>query len=236
MTCSFCHRSESEINEIFIPIISSFEKEIFELNTLIEDTKKQFTIKHGFTKENFEKVMTINENILAIKLNAIINNLIPFLRIDSNIEILISYFNKYQPQISLDSTLKYLLDLFIEEPTQTRLDNEVRETVFQRDNLIKEIDTIKNKNKFIQMININDIIIPLKVFKFEKYLESTIVKIIRGSSQKRTITLCPYCSYLFNNKNDIQSFDSEMTQTKERYVLHNLRQNNVFREPNPLEE
>jgi hypothetical protein len=236
MVCAYCHRSENEINEIFAPIIDHFEKEISKLNTLIENTKKQFSIKHGFTKENFEKVMAISENILAIKLDAIINNLVPFLRIDSNIEILTSYFNKYTPQISLDSPLKYVLDFFIKEPTQTRLDNEVRETVCQRDDLIKKIDIIKSKNKFIQTMNINDIIIPLKVFGFENDVKSSIVKIIRGSSIKRPITLCPYCSYLFNDKNDIKAFDFKIPQTKKSEIPDNLRQNNEFRDPNPLEE
>jgi hypothetical protein len=198
MKCSFCNRDENEIIGIFAPIIMNFEKEISELNTIIEDTKEKYSIKHGFVKENFEKVNTIDKNILDIKLDAILNNFEPFLKIDQNIGLLISYFNNYKPQITSESTLKDLLDLFIKEPTEKRLSDEVEKIVLKRDSLAKNINVIKEKNKFGEIENINDIIIPLKVFNFEKELESDIVKIARGSSLKRKISLCPYCSVLIN--------------------------------------
>jgi hypothetical protein len=197
MKCSFCNRDENEIIGIFAPIIMNFEKEISLLDTIIKDTKEKYAIKHGFIKENFEKVNTIDKNILDIKLDAILNNFEPFLKIDQNIGLLISYFNNYKPQITSESTLKDLLDLFIKEPTQKRLSDEVEEIILQRDSLVKKIDVIKEKNRFNEAININDIIIPLKVFNFENELESDIVKIIRGSSLKRKISLCPYCLALF---------------------------------------
>jgi hypothetical protein len=198
MKCSFCNRDEKEITGIFAPIIKNFENKVSELDTIIKDTQEKYSVEHGFTKENFEKVKTINKNILDIKLDAIFNNFEPFLKIDRNIELLISYFNTYKPQITLKSTLKDLLDLFIKEPTQRRLSDEIKEFVSQRNKVAKKIEVIIEKNRFNEVKNINDIIIPLKVFNFENELESEIVKIIRGSSLKRTRFLCPYCLALFN--------------------------------------
>ncbi|MDR3276263.1 MAG: hypothetical protein LBT11_03460 [Treponema sp.] len=201
MKCDFCKRDENEIKNIFAPIIESFMKDIADKDAHITEIKKQYPIKHGFISDKFERAKKINEDILDIKLNAIMANLDPFFKLDPNIELLTSYYTNYKPAIIPESTLKDLLELFLKEPTEERLSDEVRKFVDQRDSLYGYIEIINKKNEFFECKIINDIIIPLRVFAFENSIISAVLPIIRKKPIKRTITLCPYCKYLFNEEN-----------------------------------
>jgi len=231
MKCDFCKREENEIIGIFKPIIMTFEKDIDDLDKEINDIKIQYPSKNGFTNENFEKVKKIDKNILDIKLDAIMGNMEPFIKLDINIKLLTSYFTIFKPEIKLQNTLGDLLNLFVNEPTQQRLSDEVKEIVIKRECLSKKIKIIKEKNEYIERDNINDIIIPLNIFGFEEEIISDILKIIRKTSMKRNIILCPYCNYLFKEKNIVQFNSKEVTPYPDY-----LKQSRGSWVPNPLEE
>ena len=125
------------------------------------------------------------------------NNLDPFIKLDPYIELLTSYFEKFKPSLYTDITLNGLLNVFVKEPTQDRVFDAVKEIVSQRDGLIKKIDIINEYNVFHEVENIYDILIPLKICNFNNELEETIIKIVRGSGERKKIFLCPYCFYLF---------------------------------------
>jgi len=235
MKCDFCKRDEIEIDGIFAPIIMTFEKEIVDLENIINGIKEQYPAKNGFTKENFKKVNKIDKSILEIKLSAIMENMKPFFNLDANIELLTSYFTNYNPKITLQNTLGDLLSLFLNEPTLQRLSDEIKEFIVKKDCLYKKIEKINEKNKFFEVENINDIIIPLNVFGFENEIRNDVLKIIRKTpSIKKKFILCPYCNYLFFEK-DICQKNICRIKNKDK-IPDNLKQSRGSWIPNPLEE
>jgi hypothetical protein len=199
MKCNFCKKNENEINEIFAPIIEGLEKKISEISLQIQNNKREYPLKHGFTKENFEKVKKINENILEIKIKSFIANLKPFLKLEPNLNLLIFYLTKHEPKISPEETLKDLMNLYIKEPIELRLNNEVKELEIKQKELINYVKQIKTKNVFYEIKN--EFEIPLGVFGFDErlmiYIHDQIKELSINNNEK--ILLCPYCSHLFRN-------------------------------------
>jgi len=79
--------------------------------------------------------------------------------------------------------------------------------------------------------------IPLIVFDINdeiKHIIMTELKNIllsqKNQMQNDNIYLCPYCLFLFKEtQKNIKKID-------DKYFPENLKQNNVYRDPNPLEE
>jgi len=119
MECIFCKRNENQILEVFRPILENFESQVsrydYEKKTIMENFKKEFS------KENKEKLENIDENILKMKINALMDNLDPFLSMNKNLKILSDYYKKYDPSISKSGTIKDLKTLYINEPKEMRI-------------------------------------------------------------------------------------------------------------------
>jgi hypothetical protein len=236
MKCAFCKRDESEISEVFVPLINNIEINISKLEFKIKDIKEKYAKENGFTDDNFAKAKNINENILKIKINAFMDNLEPFVNMEKNTQLLKIYLEKYNPKVSKEETLNKLVDLYVEEPTETRLDHEVHDLVQEKNILTSCIEEIKSKNRLIEVENALNV--PFGVFDFNDELKYKIIdelikiSIARKKNRinKDKLFLCPYCLYL--NKISL----TEIKNIKEKYIPNNLKQSRSNWYVNPLEE
>jgi len=234
MECFFCNRNENELNIVFKPIIERIESQIARYNHKIDTIKENFAKE--YSKENKEKVKKIDKNILKMKINALMDNLEPFLNIDKNLQILNNYFKKYKDlSIPKNGTLEDLMNLFICEPEEIRITHAIAQDFTERKILLDCIEKLKSYNKLHKL---NDKVnIPLIVFDINDEMKNIVINEYEKhlSSQKSTekeeqLYLCSYCMFLNKQSN------KEIIRIKEKYVEINVRQNNEYREPNPLEE
>ena len=199
MKCDICNREESEFKDKFVPVIKSFQNQIKQIEEDIEKAKEKYAEENGFTKTNFDKVMTINKNIMEMKINAFLENKESFLKLDPNLEILNNYLAKYYPQITHNNTLHGLSEMFILEPNSSRYSNLIYELTSKKDTLSEVIEIIKNKNGVFKIVEI-----PFSSLGFENGRRSTVESTISSYYENgaevikpQKLTLCPYCSYLF---------------------------------------
>jgi hypothetical protein len=200
MKCDICNREENEFKEKFAQIIRSFQGQIGQIDKEIQDTKEIYAKENGFTKDNFDKVKSINKNIMEMKINSFLENKESFLKLESNLEILYTYLTKYYPQIGKESSLQTLSDMFILEPNEARFSREIYQIMVKKEALLKTIEIIKNKNGLFYKTEI-----PFDAFGFESIVENTISKYYENGSElvkPNKMVLCPYCSYLFEKSSE----------------------------------
>jgi hypothetical protein len=215
MVCYFCKRDKNETDKMFSTLIIHLEKKVSELEDIIEEKRKDYRRENGFTVENNTKIKNIDENLLTMKINYIKNHFEIFLKLEPNLDLLMSYFKKHNEEIAETDDIKSLADRFMKEPTDERLYTIIKDIIDRKDKTISDIEMIKEnikfkevKNKNAEIINKYEEIIMLRIIKEKSYY----FELHKEKNKPEKIYLCPYCFNLFDTFDIVKYHHEEIFQ------------------------
>jgi hypothetical protein len=200
MQCFVCGRDGSKIESAFEEIAKNFKSQIAELDKQLNETRDAFAQENGFMKENIIKLHNINDSILAMKINAFMENEASFLKLDNNLEILSNYIKKYHPQISENANIRQLVQMFENEPNEPK-DHKYHYQSMQLSGkkklLENAVEIIEKKQACFYEIEVPSIFASTGLgYQFTETLKHYLPN---GEElvKPQKIFLCHYCNYLF---------------------------------------
>jgi hypothetical protein len=191
-----CNKEEIEIQEIFENIIMELNTQLNVLENENNELKDKYSKDNGFTKENSESLMEIEDGLLHMKLNAFWGNYNSFIKIEPKLEILYKYYTKFQPRIQRENDIKDLIEFFKNEPYDYRLEPLKHEINIKIEQISKSIKDVASINNYFMEANID-----FSIFGLDYHTQDTISKYSKNNYDKLTqkIILCPFCASLFKS-------------------------------------
>jgi hypothetical protein len=144
MKCYICHRDESQIKNVITAMINNLNDTLRSLQeTLDENTldsyEKQCIADNGFTEENKNVLLSIDDKIKEISINGFRENKPFFISQAKDLAILYEYIEKQSIDIQKCHKINDLIMLFCAEPNEQR----ILELKGKLDNTISAIEAQK---------------------------------------------------------------------------------------------
>jgi len=149
MKCSICGKTKGYFDERNQEISIIYRTILNEIDELIKMKTKEYAEKNGFSEESKKLINLIRNEYLSMSITSIIDNLQSFLKLDQNIEILVSYYRKSTKKTKLQ-TLEDVRNKYLEEPITSSISS-LQYVFEQKENIERYLSSVSDGPKYFEI-------------------------------------------------------------------------------------